>query len=569
MKKKNRIRIAAVLTAAMLTVSVSGCGGQSESEAPEKSTETTKETEQYTTAEESVAEDQSSGTSQSAGTEQYTESDQSAENDQNTQEAKVDSECPRSEVGGFFTVTDNPLSTFGMDVDTASYTNMRRMIREGYGARSFPEGSIRTEELLNYFTYDFEAPQGEEKFAVTSEVSRCPWNKDNYLVMAGVKTRDLKKNEIPSSNLVFLLDVSGSMSDEDKLPLLQEAFSMLTKELGFKDRVSIVTYASGTEVIIDGVRGSSENKILSAIEGLDSGGSTNGSSGLEVAYQIAEENFIEGGNNRIIMATDGDLNAGIDSESGLQELISEKRESGIYLSVLGFGADNMDDGKMEILADNGNGNYSYIDSEEEAERVLVQERNATLVTVAKDAKIQVEFNPNQVKSYRLIGYENRVTGAMDFIDDEKDGGETGAGQTVVALYEITPVHKDGIKLKYQDGYYQEDGATSQDAETSKEQGQEEYATVSISYKEPAGEDSTIRQYPIGTDCYTQNPDEDFLFAASVAELGMIINNTDGGENYNLKNVRDRLVALDPRAEERQEFCELVEELYDMESTIWE
>ena len=303
---------------------------------------------------------------------------------------------------GFNSVMKAPLSTFAADVDTASYSNLRRLINSGYELDELPQGAARIEEMINYFSYDYNAPKGMEPFGVTTQISSCPWNDDAELLMIGLKTEDIDYSQAPPSNLVFLLDVSGSMYSDDKLPLLQESFGLLAENLTKKDRVSIVTYAGDDRIVLDGVRGDETRKIKKALDSLKAGGGTYGSKGIETAYKLAEENFIKGGNNRVILATDGDLNIGLTSEEELEDLITEKKESGIFLSVLGFGTGNIKDNKMETLADKGNGNYAYIDSLREANKVLVEEMSATLLTICKDVKFQVEFNPVVVESYRLL-----------------------------------------------------------------------------------------------------------------------------------------------------------------------
>lgn len=308
---------------------------------------------------------------------------------------------------GFKSVANDPLSTFSADVDTASYSNLRRMIENGYSMEEIPEGAIRIEEMLNYFSYDYQLPRKGEPFGVTTVIGDCPWNKDAKLLQIGLKTQEIDFSEAPDSNLVFLLDVSGSMYTDDKLLLLQKSFTMLVQELGRKDTVSIVTYAGADCVVLEGESGDNQEEIVAAVNALEAGGSTNGADGIETAYKLAERYFIKGGNNRVILATDGDLNVGPSSESELDALITEKKESGVYLTVLGFGTGNIKDNKMETLADHGNGNYAYIDSVGEAKKVLVEQMGATLVTVARDVKLQVEFNPAYIKGYRLLGYENR------------------------------------------------------------------------------------------------------------------------------------------------------------------
>lgn len=472
-------------------------------------------------------------------------------------------EYSKWEEQGFFSVMAQPQSTFSADVDTASYSNLRRLIREGYDLESLPEGAVRIEEMLNYFSYDFEEPKGQEPFGVTTQIGRCPWNEEAELLMVGLKTEDINYEQAPASNLVFLLDVSGSMGEPDKLPLLQEAFTLLTENLSSKDRISIVTYASEDTVVLQGAVGSEKRKIKKAINSLVAGGGTWGSRGIETAYALAEENFIKGGNNRIILATDGDLNIGMTTEEELEELISEKKESGIFLSVLGFGTDNIKDNKMETLADKGNGNYAYIDCMQEARKVLLEEMTATLLTVCKDVKFQVEFNPELVEAYRLLGYDNRVLEREDFHDDTKDGGEIGAGHSVTALYEIIlrePLHhgmtESEIKdLKYGSEYRKRVGETP-----VADQKYKEWLTVSIRYKKPAGSKSELLEYPIGYDSYQEKPSNDFLFAAAVAEFGLLASHSEYPEDASIERVEKTIRKLDLKDSYKIEFLELVEEV---------
>ncbi len=474
-------------------------------------------------------------------------------------------EYSNTEESPFYTVKENPLSTFSADVDTASYTNVRRMIREGYYIDEIPADAVRIEEMLNYFSYDLKRPDGKTPFGVTTEVADCPWNKSSELFMVGISTKEIDFSEAPSSNLVFLLDVSGSMGDEDKLPLLQKSFSMLTDNLTGKDRVSIVTYASDVQVILDGAKGNDKDRILSAINGLFAEGGTNGGDGILTAYDLAEDYFIEGGNNRIILATDGDLNIGLTSERELEELITQKKESGIFLSVLGFGTGNLKDNKMELLADKGNGNYSYIDCEREARKVLVKEMGATLMTVAKDVKFQVEFNPQMVESYRLIGYENRVMDDFDFKDDTKDAGEIGAGHSMIALYEIVPAgdsakdEKDSIALKYQDDYVSNTSKSNTDDTARKAGKDKEYCTVKIRYKEPDKSKSRESEYPVKGNAYTQRPSQDLQFAACVAQFGLLLKNSRYVNDTSVEDVIDRLSEMDLKDTYRMEFYMLVKQ----------
>lgn len=467
---------------------------------------------------------------------------------------------------GYVNVMREPLSTFAADVDTASYSNLRRLIREGWGLESLPQGAARIEEMLNYFSYDYEEPVGQEPFGVTTQLGRCPWNEEAELLMIGLKTQSIDYSLAPASNLVFLLDVSGSMGEPDKLPLLQESFAELTDNLTKKDRISIVTYASEDKVVLQGARGDEKKKIKKALNGLKASGGTNGSRGIQRAYELAEENFIEGGNNRVILATDGDLNIGMTTEEELEELISEKKESGIFLSVLGFGTGNIKDNKMETLADKGNGNYAYIDCLREAEKVLSEEMTATLLTICKDVKFQVEFNPDVVEGYRLLGYENRALDRQDFDDDEKDGGEIGAGHSVTALYEIVlrePLNHDMSEseiddLKYGSEYRKRLSGTPKVSSGAGKY--KEWLTISIRYKKPAGTVSQLLEYPIGYDSYRENPSDDFLFAAAVAEFGLLASHSEYPENASLSHVRRTLRSLGLKDVYKAEFLELVEEV---------
>ncbi len=468
---------------------------------------------------------------------------------------------------GYFSVMEQPLSTFSADVDTASYSNLRRLIREGYDLDNLPEGAVRIEELLNYFSYDYAGPEGSEPFGVTTQIGRCPWNEAAELVMIGLKTEDIDYSRAPASNLVFLLDVSGSMDEPDKLPLLQESFEELMKHLRKKDRISIVTYASEDKVVLEGARGDQRDQIRTALNSLEAGGGTFGSRGIETAYELAEENFIEGGNNRIILATDGDLNIGMTSEAELEELISEKKESGIFLSVLGFGTGNIKDNKMEILADKGNGNYAYIDCLQEAEKVLGEEMTATLLTVCKDVKLQVEFNPDVVEGYRLLGYENRVLDRQDFHDDTKDGGEIGAGHSVTALYEVVlrePLY--GMReneiddLKYGKAYRRRLEEVSELPSGKQLGSQKEWLTVSVRYKRPSSSKSELLEYPAGYECYETSPSDDFLFASAVAEFGLLASHSAYPEDASMERVIETIGGLDLRDSYKEEFLVLAAEV---------
>ena len=446
---------------------------------------------------------------------------------------------------GFVAVSKEPLSTFSADVDTASYSNLRRMIKEGY---IYDEDAIRVEEMLNYFNYDYEGPTGREPFGVNVEIGKCPWNPNTSLMMVGMQTKDIDFSEGPNSNLVFLLDVSGSMNDPDKLPLMQQAFCMLAENLTRKDRVSIVVYAGEDVVILEGAKGNETSRIIEKITSLEAGGSTAGSAGIQAAYELAERYFIKGGNNRVILATDGDLNVGLTTEYELTELITKKRDSGIYLSVLGFGTGNIKDNNMEALADNGNGNYVYIDSVYEAKKVLVDELGANMVTVAKDVKFQVEFNPEQIKGYRLIGYENRVLATEDFEDDAKDAGEIGAGHSVTALYELVPVSSN-MEL--------DEKVTGSRYSSVDEKYKDELLTIKVRYKEPDKEESKLLTYPVTTRAYTNKTSDDWNFATCIAEFAMILKDSPYLENGSMNHLRKRLNRIEFDDGYKKEFKQLV------------
>ena len=477
---------------------------------------------------------------------------------------ETDEEYADLEEQGYKSVLRAPLSTFAADVDTASYANLRRMIEDGYSVYDLPKNSVRIEELINYFDYDYDEPKGSDPFSVNTCLSACPWNPDALLLSLGLKTEDIDFSDTPDSNLVFLIDVSGSMSDYDKLPLLQEAFCMLVDELSDKDRVSIVTYANGVDTVIDGVRGSEGRKIKNAINNLFAGGGTNGGKGIQTAYKLAERNFIKGGNNRVILATDGDLNIGLTSVDELEDLISKKKESGVYLSVLGFGSGNLKDNRMETLADKGNGNYSYIDSVKEAKKVMVDELSSNLLTVCKDVKLQVEFNPQVIRGYRLIGYSDRVMKDKDFNDDKKDGGEIGAGHEVTALYELIPVNSDTIcfgeddidvdSLKYSDEFKRAGGKGRKSGGYSNNA---EMLTLSIRYKKPSEDKSSLLTYPVRMSEYTYTPSEDFIFQSAVAEFGLIASNSAHKGSADIDNVIDALESIRLRDEYKKEFLDLV------------
>jgi len=421
----------------------------------------------------------------------------------------------------FMAVGANPLSTFGIDVDRASYSNVRRFIR---GGQLPPADAVRIEELINYFTYDLPNPEGPDPFSVRTEVGPAPWNPMHRLVRIGIQGRRINTEDLPPSNLVFLVDVSGSMQPANKLPLLKSALRMLVNQLRPQDRVAIVVYAGAAGLVLDPTSGADKETILEALSRLEAGGSTAGGAGLRLAYDVARKHHMEGGNNRVILATDGDFNVGPSSDAEMIRLIEDRRDQGTFLTVLGFGTGNLQDAKMEQIADHGNGNFAYIDSAHEAQKVLVQEFGGTLYTIAKDVKLQVEFNPARVRAYRLIGYENRMLAAEDFNDDRKDSGDLGAGHTVTALYEIIPTGVDtntpirGLdELRYQPSDQPSDQPTDQRV-TPRES--PELLFVKLRYKDPNGNRSRLLSTAV-TDV-DAIPSSDFTFAASVAAFGMVL-----------------------------------------------
>lgn len=451
----------------------------------------------------------------------------------------------------FLAVNDKPLSTFSIDVDTASYANSRRYIQDGTLP---PPDAVRIEEYINYFNYDYPQPTGADPFSITAEVAGCPWNDQARLVHLGLQGKTLTDAEIPGRNLVFLLDVSGSMNNADKLPLLKKAFTMLANQLDEDDKVSIVVYAGASGVVLPPTSGEDNHAILSALERLRAGGSTNGGSGITLAYQLARDNFIKDGINRVILATDGDFNVGVTSRGQLETLIERERQSGVFLSVLGFGTGNLKDSQMEMLADKGNGNYAYIDSAMEAQKVLVAEAGSTLVTIAKDVKIQVEFNPAQVASYRLIGYENRRLADRDFNDDTKDAGEIGAGHTVTALYEVIPTSAAGSAGSVDPLKYQRNPDLSQAANSG------ELMSVKLRYKQPMGSKSKLLNFAVKDDERSlERASKNFRFSAAVAGFGMLVKNSQHRGSANFAMVHSLAKgALDGDANGyRRQFLDLV------------
>lgn len=415
----------------------------------------------------------------------------------------------------FLDAMENPLSTFSIDVDTASYANVRRFLNQGILP---PPDAVRIEEMINYFPYDLQGPEDSHPFSIHTQISQAPWNEDNLLLKIGIQGKKISFDSLPPNNLVFLLDVSGSMNDPGKLPLLKNALKMVVNNMREQDRIAIVVYAGAAGTVLEPTGGDNRKVILSALDKLVAGGSTAGAAGIQLAYNKAQEHFDPAGNNRIILATDGDFNVGVSSEGELVRLIEEKRESGIYLTVLGFGSGNLKDSKMEMLADKGNGNYAYIDSLMEARKVLVEEMGGTFFTIAEDVKLQLEFNPAQVKSYRLIGYENRMLAREDFDDDQKDAGELGAGHTVIALYEMVPADGSDLRseLKYQTSTLNDDALSGR-----------ELLTVNMRYKNPGEDASVLLGRPVENIVVDfAGTDEDFRFASSVAMWGMLLRDSE-------------------------------------------
>ncbi len=457
----------------------------------------------------------------------------------------------------FLTAVQNPLSTFSIDVDKASYSNVRRFIQNGSLP---PAGAVRIEEMINYFDYSYPQPQNDDPFTITTEISECPWNSQHNLIQIGLQGKKIPTENLPPTNLVFLIDVSGSMDEPNKLPLVQASLGMLTDQLRDNDKVAIVVYAGNAGLVLPSTSGSNKMKIKKAIIALEAGGSTAGGEGIKLAYKIAKENFIKEGNNRVILATDGDFNVGVSSDDELVQLIEEERKSGVFLSVLGFGMGNYQDSKMQQLADKGNGNHSYIDNINEARKVLVSEFGGTLFTIAKDVKIQIEFNPQKVQAYRLIGYENRMLASEDFNDDTKDAGELGSGHTVTALYEIIPV---GVKsefiktvdpLKYQ-------------AKSLNNSFSNEVMTVRLRYKKPDGDVSKlIVENLIDKHTALNETSENFRFSAAVAEFGLLLRHSAFKQQSNYQQVIDMAKAAKTADDNgyRSEFVELVRSASSMD-----
>jgi Ca-activated chloride channel family protein len=452
----------------------------------------------------------------------------------------------------FLAADSNPLSTFSIDVDTASYSNVRRfLLTEG---KLPPPDAVRIEELVNYFPYTYPQPKGEHPVSFTLDIAECPWNAKHHLVRIGLMAQRLDPSKTPPRNFVFLLDTSGSMDAPNRLPLLQQSLRLLVGQLGERDRVAIVAYAGSAGLVLPSTPGGRKETILGAIDRLKAGGSTNGGAGITLAYRVAEENFIQGGLNRVILGTDGDFNIGVTNQGDLVRLIEDKRKSGVYLTLLGFGMGNLKDSTMEKLSHHGNGHYAYIDSEAEARKVFV-EQGAALVTVAKDVKLQIEFNPKRVGAYRLIGYENRLLQAHEFNDDKKDAGDMGAGHTVTALYEIIPPGQPLPGAKVDALKYQQPTAAAKTADGP------EWLTVKLRYKDPDAETSKLLSQPLaGAPWKLDQMPEDFRFASAVASFGMLLRNSEYRGDATYASVRKLAAGAvgEDRNDHRPEFLKMID-----------
>ncbi len=460
----------------------------------------------------------------------------------------------------FYSALDEPLSTFSLDVDAASYSNIRRKINQG----EMPEkDAVRIEEMINYFSYDYPQPKGEHPVNILTETTKCPWNEQNLLVRIGVKAKEIPTENLPESNFVFLIDVSGSMTSYNKLPLVKSSLKLLLNNLREKDRVAVVVYAGSAGEVLPSTSASDKQKIIDAIENLQAGGSTAGGAGIQLAYKIAEKNFIKDGNNRVILCTDGDFNVGISSTKELENLIEEKRKSGVFLTVLGYGMGNYKDNRLQTLAEKGNGNHAYIDNLQEANKVLVNEFGSTMYTVAKDVKMQVEFNPKFVNAYRLIGYESRLLNKEDFNDDTKDAGDLGAGHTVTALYEIIPAGVENNyggtvdKLKYQ--------KTKKTAKTDFTNSTE-LLTVKLRYKNPKEFKSKKLEIPVLANQIKSPASTDFNFQMAVTMFGQLLRKSDftGNADYDKVIGFARKGLDEDKHGYRREFIRLVESVEQLE-----
>lgn len=459
----------------------------------------------------------------------------------------------------FLGVADNPLSTFSIDVDAASYSNVRRFLNQG---QLPPAGAVRIEEMINYFNYEYPQPVKDQPFSINTEISDAPWNTNHKLVLIGLQGKKIPTENLPASNLVFLIDVSGSMNMPNKLPLVKASMKLLVDQLREQDKVAIVVYAGAAGLVLPATSGDNKTKIKEAIDNLEAGGSTAGGAGIKLAYKTARDYFVKGGNNRVILCTDGDFNIGESSDDAMERLIEEERKSGVFLTVLGYGMGNYKDSKMQKLADKGNGNHAYIDGISEARKVLVNEFGGTLFTIAKDVKLQIEFNPAKVQGYRLIGYENRMLAKEDFNDDKKDAGELGSGHTVTALYEIIPAGvKDTFLANVDDLRYQPNKTAK-----SKASGSNEILTVKFRYKAPDGEVSRLIEHPVlDQQIAIEKASDNFQFAAAVAEFGMLLRSSGFKGNASFSNVitmADKAKGADEQGY-RSEFIQLVRNAFSL------
>ena len=461
----------------------------------------------------------------------------------------------------FHRAVDEPVSTFSIDVDAASYSNMRRFINNG---QKPPKDAIRIEEMINYFKYEYPEPNGEDPFSVQMEFGENPWNKNHKLLHIGIQGKQIPSKNLPASNLVFLIDVSGSMQAPNKLQLLKSSLKMLVNNLREQDKVSLVVYAGAAGVVLEPTSGIEKQRIKDAIDELEAGGSTSGAAGIKLAYKTASKHFIEGGNNRVLLATDGDFNLGVSSDAELSRMIEKERESNVFLTVLGFGMGNYKDNKMQKLANLGNGNHAYIDNISEARKVLVSEFGGTMYTIAKDVKLQVEFNPKTVAAYRLIGYENRLLERQDFNDDKKDAGELGSGHTVTAIYEIIPIGaKSDFLVEVDDLKYQE----SRPTKTAKNS--DELMHLKLRYKTPDQNDSKLLEFPVRADAKDfALSSNNFQWSACVAEFGMLLRESafKGDSNYqDLIDLANKSIGKDLNGY-RAEMIRLMQFMMDLEST---
>ncbi|MHA4844241.1 vWA domain-containing protein [Flavitalea antarctica] len=480
---------------------------------------------------------------------------------------KHESEAPPVDREGYDAITENgfktvgydPLSTFSIDVDAASYSNVRRMLNMG---QLPPAGAVRIEEMINYFKYDYKAPLKDDPFSINTEIAACPWNNDHQLVSIGLQGKLIPVDNLPASNLVFLIDVSGSMEDQNKLPLVQQSLKLLVDQLREKDRVALVVYAGNAGLVLPPTSGQEKIKIKDAIDRLSAGGSTAGGAGIKLAYKTARENFIKSGNNRIILCSDGDFNVGVSSDAALEEMIEKERKSGVFLTILGYGMGNYQDAKMQKLAGKGNGNHAYIDNLSEARKVLVKEFGGTLFAIARDVKLQIEFNPSRVQAYRLVGYENRMLNKEDFNDDLKDAGELGSGHTVTALYEIIPV---GVKSSF---IKTVDALKYQKEKTGASKTSTEMMTIKFRYKKPDGDVSSLISHPVIQKAGSNNnTSENFRFAAAVAQFGMLLRKSEYKQQSSYQNTWALAKDALGRDEEgyRSEFLKMIKNAQALEA----